>query len=118
MTLNSLSAYGHDFQIKVLSSLLTHKEFLINIHDIISDEYFDNQAVKWCVGEILNYFDKYHTVPTLEILKIELQKVENEVLQISIKEQLKSAYISSDADLQYVQEEFTNFCKKDAVWTF
>ena len=58
MTLNSLQAYGHDFQIKVLSSLLTHKEFLINIHDIISDEYFDNQAVKWCVGEILNYFDK------------------------------------------------------------
>jgi replicative DNA helicase len=115
MTLNSLSAYGHDFQIKVLSSLLTHKEFLINIHDIISDEYFDNQAVKWCVGEILNYFDKYHTVPTLEILKIELQKVENEVLQISIKDQLKQAYISSDADLQYVQEEFTNFCKNQQL---
>lgn len=115
MTLSSLQAYGHDFQIKVLSSLLTHKEFLINIHDIISDEYFDNQAVKWCVGEILNYFDKYHTVPTLEILKIELQKVENEVLQISIKEQLKSAYISSDADLQYVQEEFTNFCKNQQL---
>jgi replicative DNA helicase len=115
MTLNSLQAYGHDFQIKVLSSLLTHKEFLINIHDIISDEYFDNQAVKWCVGEILNYFDKYHTVPTLEILKIELQKVENEVLQISIKEQLKQAYTSSDADLQYVQEEFTNFCKNQQL---
>ena len=115
MTLSSLSQYGHDFQIKVLSSLLTHKEFLINIHDIISDEYFDNQAVKWCVGEILNYFDKYHTVPTLEILKIELQKVENEVLQISIKDQLKQAYISSDADLQYVQEEFTNFCKNQQL---
>ena len=90
MVLLSLSQYGHSFQIKVLSSLLSHKEFLINIHDIISDEYFDNQAVKWCVGEILNYFDKYHTVPTLEILKIELQKVENEVLQISIKDQLTS----------------------------
>jgi hypothetical protein len=36
-------------------------------------------------------------------------------LQISIKEQLKSAYISSDADLQYVQEEFTNFCKNQQL---
>jgi replicative DNA helicase len=115
MVLQSLSQYGHDFQIKVLSSLLTHKEFLINIHDIISDEYFDNQSVKWCVEEILKYFEKYHTVPTLEILKIELQKVENEVLQISIKEQLKLAYTSSDNDLQYVQEEFTNFCKNQQL---
>jgi replicative DNA helicase len=115
MVLLSLSQYGHDFQIKVLSSLLTHKEFLINIHDIISDEYFDNPAIKWSVGEILKYFEKYHTVPTLEILKIELQKIENEILQISIKEQLKSAYISSDTDLQYVQEEFTNFCKNQQL---
>lgn len=115
MVLQGLSQYGHDFQIKVLSSLLTHKEFLINIHDIISDEYFDNQSIKWCVGEILKYFEKYHTVPTLEILKIELQKVENEVLQISIKEQLKLAYTTSDNDLQYVQEEFTNFCKNQQL---
>ena len=115
MTLSTLQQYGHDFQIKVLSSLLTHKEFLVNIHDIISEEYFDNPAVKWCVDEILKYFEKYNTVPTLEILKIELQKIENEVLQISIKEQLKLAYISSDADLKYIQEEFTNFCKNQQL---
>jgi hypothetical protein len=45
MTLTSIQDYGHDFQIKVLSSLLTHKEFLVNIHDIISDEYFENSAI-------------------------------------------------------------------------
>ena len=47
MTLSNLQQYGHAFQIKVISSLLTHKDFLINIHDIISDEYWDNQAHKW-----------------------------------------------------------------------
>ena len=31
MTLSNLNAYGTGFQIKVLSSLLTHKEFLLNI---------------------------------------------------------------------------------------
>jgi replicative DNA helicase len=115
MTLQSISQYGHDFQIKVLSSLLTHKEFLINIHDIISEEYFESPAQKWAIKEILNYYDKYHTTPSLDILKVELQKVDNDVLQISIKEQLKLAYVSSDEDLEYVQEEFTNFCKNQQL---
>ena len=115
MTLQTLNQYGADFQIKVLSSLLTHKEFLVNIHDIISDEYFENPAHKWAIKEILRYYDKYHTTPELETLKIELQKVDNDVLQISIKEQLKKAFVASDEDLQYVQEEFTNFCKNQQL---
>jgi replicative DNA helicase len=115
MTLTSLNQYGHDFQIKVISSLLTHKGFLTNIHDIISEEYFENQAHMWTIKEILSYYDKYHSTPTLEVLKVELQKVENEVLQIAIKEQLKDAYVASDDDLKYVQEEFTNFCKNQQL---
>jgi len=115
LTLNSINQYGHEFQIKVLSSLLTHKEFLTNIHDIISDEYFENPAQKWAIKEILKYYDKYHTTPSLDILKVELQKVDNEVLQISIKEQLKEAYVTSDEDLEYVQEEFTNFCRNQQL---
>ena len=115
MTLKSIQEYGKGFQIKVLSSLLTHKEFLTNIHDIISDEYFENQAQKWAIKEILKYYDKYHTTPSLEVLKVELQKVDNDVLQVSIKEQLKLAYVTSDEDLEYVQEEFTNFCKNQQL---
>ena len=115
MTLHTLNQYGHDFQIKVISSLLTHKGFLTNIHDIISDEYFENQAHKWVIKEILKYYYKYHTTPSLEILKVELQKLDNEVLQVSIKEQLKHAYVSSDEDLAYIQEEFTNFCRNQQL---
>ena len=70
MTLQTLNQYGADFQIKVLSSLLTHKDFLVNIHDIISDEYFENPAQKWAIKEILKYYDKYHTTPSLDILKV------------------------------------------------
>ena len=115
MTLKTLQQYGHDFQVKVLSSLLTHKDFLVNIHDIISEEYFENSPHKWPIKEVLNYYKKYHTTPSLETLKIELQKVDNEVLQIAIKEQLKIAYISSDEDLNFVQDEFTNFCRNQQL---
>jgi replicative DNA helicase len=115
MTLLSLSQYGTGFQIKVISSLLTHKEFLLSVHDVLSDEYFENQSHKWIIKEILKYYDKYHCPPTMEVLKVELKKIDNEVLQLSIKEQLKEAYKASDEDLKYVQEEFSNFCKNQQL---
>ena len=115
MTLKSIQEYGHDFQIKVLSSLLTHKEFLANIYDILNEDDFNNQAHRWIIKEILKYYDKYHTNPTLDVLKVEVKKVENEVLQVSIKEQLREAYIASEADLKYVQEEFSTFCKNQQL---
>ena len=115
MTLQTLNQYGAEFQIKVISSLLTHKEFLTNIHDIISEEYFEKSAHKWTIKEIVKYYDKYHTTPSLEVLKVELQKIDNDVLKISIKDELKQAYVSSDEDLKYIQEEFTNFCRNQQL---
>ena len=79
MTLSNLSQYGINFQIKVLSSLLTHKEFLLNIHDVISEDYFDNQAHQWIIKEILKYYQKYHTTPSMDVLKVELKKIDNEI---------------------------------------
>ena len=115
MTLVSLNQYGTAFQIKVISALLTHKEFLTNIHDIISEEYWDNQAHKWIIKEILRYYDKYHTTPSMDILKVELKKVTNEVLKVSIREQLREAYEASADDLEYVREEFSTFCKNQQL---
>ena len=115
MTLVNLSQYGPGFQIKVLSSLLTHKGFLLNIHDVLSEDYFDNSAHKWVVKEILKYYQKYHTTPTMEVLKVELKKIDNGVMQLSIKEQLKEAYKASDEDLKYIEEEFSNFCKNQQL---
>jgi replicative DNA helicase len=115
MTLNNISQYGIGFQIKVLSALLTDKKFLVNINDILSDDYFDNSAHKWIVKETLKYFYKYHSTPTLEVLKTELKKIDNDVLQVSVKEQLREAYQSSEDDLEYVEEEFSNFCKNQQL---
>ena len=115
MTLLNLNQYGPHFQIKAISSLLTHKQFLISIHDVLSEEYFDNQAHKWIIKEILRYYDKYHTTPSMDILKVEVKKIDNDVLQLSIKEQLREAYQASEEDLEYVQEEFSTFCKNQQL---
>jgi len=115
MTLQKLSQYGKPFQVKVLGSLLTDKAFLLNVRDTIVEDYFDADAHKWILNNIIQYFDKYHTVVTMDVLKIELVKIENEVLKTAIKEELRNSYQASQQDLEYVQEEFTTFCKNQKL---
>ena len=113
--LNQLQQYGISFQIKVLSSLLKHKEFLQNINDILDTEIFDNPAHKWIVGEILRYYYKYNTTTSIDALQVEVRKIENEVLKISVVEQLKEALKSSNEDREYIEQEFSSFCKNQQI---
>jgi len=94
---------------------LNHKEFLTNVHDILDESHFTNQAHKWIVSNILSYYAKYHTTPTPEVLKSEYEKVTNDVLKISIKEQLREAYKLADTDSEYIEGEFSAFCKNQQL---
>jgi replicative DNA helicase len=111
----SLKDYGPTFQVKVISSLLKNKVFLLNVRDILDEAYFSHPGHKWVLGELLKYFDKYHTTPTLDTLKIEIKKIDNDVLQTAVKEQLKLVYTTQYDDQEYVEEEFSNFCKNQLL---
>ena len=112
---SKLNMYGLNFQIKVLSSLLKNKKFLLNIRDVITSDYFDNQAMQWLVEHVVKYFDKYHSTPTLDTLHIEVKKIDNDVLKTAVIEQLKEAYKASNEDAEYVENEFSNFCKNQQL---
>jgi replicative DNA helicase len=115
MTLKSLHQFGKGFQLKVLGSLLTDKAFLLNVRDVLSDSYFDADSHKWIINQICEYYDKYHTTVTMDVLKIELQKLDNDVLQTALKEELRNSYQATQDDLEYVQEEFAKFCKNQEM---
>ena len=115
MTLKRLQEYGKGFQLKVLGSLLTDKTFLLNVRDVLHDSYFDADSHKWIINEITGYFDTYHTVVTMDVLKVELQKLDNEVLKVALKEELRNSYNASKDDMEYVQEEFSTFCKNQEM---
>jgi replicative DNA helicase len=115
MTLQKLSQYGKPFQVKVLGALLTDKAFLLTVRDVLKEDYFDSDTHKWIITQIMKYFDKYHTTVTMDVLKVELQKIENEVLLVAVKEELRNSYASSQDDLEYVEEEFTTFCKNQEM---
>jgi replicative DNA helicase len=115
MTLKALNQYGKGFQLKVLGSLLTDKAFLLTVRDVLQQDYFDSDAHKWIINEIVGYFDKYHTTVTMDVLKVELQKLDNDILKVALKEELRNSYQASQDDLEYVQEEFATFCKNQEM---
>jgi replicative DNA helicase len=115
MTLQKLTQYGKAFQIKVLGALLTDKGFLLSVRDVLRPDYFDSDSHRWIIEQVNLYFDKYHTTITMDVLKVELQKIENEVLQVAVKEELRNSYQASREDLEYVEEEFTTFCKNQEL---
>jgi replicative DNA helicase len=111
----SLKDYGPTFQVKVISSLLKNKAFLLNVRDMVDEAHFEHPGTKWILNEALKYFDKFHATATLDTLKIEVKKIDNDVLQTAVKEQLKLIYTTQYDDQEYVEEEFSNFCKNQLL---
>jgi len=115
-SLSSLTEYGHSFQIKLISSLLSDKTFLLQIGDIIEPEYFDSEANVFISEMTRKYFQKYQVIPSLEVLASEVKKIDNNLLKESIKQNLKEAFkqINSE-DLSYIKEEALKFCKNQVL---
>jgi replicative DNA helicase len=108
--------YGHAFQIKALAILITDRDFLQQISDIVSPDYFDNDAGKWIIRKTLKYYDQYKTIPTMEVFKVEIEGIHQELQSVAVKDLLKQAYKASKAtDLNYVKDAFLDFCKNQTL---
>ena len=109
--IDTLSKYGQSFQSKVVSALITDNKFLDTISEITTAKFFENDANKWIVSEILSYHEEYRKPPTLDVFKSQLSKVDNEVLKKTVVEQLRHVFTQvGNVDLEYIKDEFTNFC--------
>ena len=108
---DTLSKYGQSFQSKVVSALLSDVKLIDTLHEIIHKKFFESEANKWIIGEILDYYNEYKGVPTLDVFKVEISKIDNPSVKKSVVEQLKAVYTTvGDNDLQYVKNEFSAFC--------
>jgi replicative DNA helicase len=114
-TLSNLGQFGDLFQLKVISCILTDRNFLINVNDLLKEEDFNKTSDKWIINETLKYYKVYNTNPTMEVLKIELKKIENEIIKIAVKERLKEAYSIEQNDIEYVKKEYINFVRNQQL---
>jgi len=104
--------FGTSFQIKIISALLSDRIFLQTVYDILKPEMFDSEANEWLVTKTLSHFDNYSKLPTLDVFKNEVDKVERDVLKQSIIDNLKQVWHQLESeDLDYVKEQTLEFCK-------
>ena len=111
-----LSSYGYAFQIKVITALLVDKSFLQQISDMLQAKYFESDANNWIVTTIQEYFEEYKSSPTLEVMKVKMEKIDNDVLKTQIVQHLKDAWKFTEAqDLEYIKDQALDFCKNQEI---
>lgn len=113
---DSLSQFGHTFQTKVITALLSDRPFLQQVSDIIEPTYFESQANSWIVDKIISYYNKYKNAPTSEVFKSEVISIEDKVLKTTVLDSLTETkkYINS-SDIDYVKNIVLEFCKNQKM---
>jgi len=114
---NNLKKFGTAFQAKCLAAMLSDRQFLERVVDIVSPDFFETDAHKWVVKFVTSYFPTYRDIPTMAVFACEIQKISDAVLNMAVKEQVKIAYseVSTARDLTYVKEQFLLFCRNQKL---
>ena len=106
--IDNLSKYGNSFQSKVVSALLTDGKFLDKLSEVVSPKFFESEANKWIIDEIIDYNEEFRKPPTMDVFKVKVSKLDNEILKTTVKEQLRHVYTQvGNVDLDYIKKEFT-----------
>ena len=116
MASENFNQFGPTFQSKIISSLLSDNKFIQTISDILEPAYFDSDANKWLAREVSKYFMEFRKAPTLEVLKIKITQMDDEILKVSVVENLKEAWRNIEStDLEFVKQETLGFCKNQVL---
>lgn len=114
--IDNLKKFGLDFQSKIIAGILTDRSFLERVIDIVDVSAFENEAHQWILKEIMNYFISYKELPTMQVFKVRVDTISNEMLKTSVVDHLKSVYLKlTEKDLVFVREQFLEFCKNQKL---
>ena len=89
---DNLAKFGQSFQSKVVSALLTDEKFLDTLSEILNPRFFESEANKWIVDEIVDYHEEFRKPPTLDVFKAQVSKLDNDILKTTVVEQLRHVF--------------------------
>ena len=115
-----ISEYGYSFQVKFIVCLITDKLFLEQIVDILDGKYTSNDAFRWIINEIREYYNKYKDIISMNVFKIKIQEIDSDLLVVNVKDVLKEVFKNMESpDLDYIKDKALDFHKsqvlKDAI---
>jgi hypothetical protein len=113
---NSLSDFGNTFQIKSVSCLMSDSGFIAQIYDILDEKHYDSDSLKWIIKECKLYYDEYKAPITLDVFKVKVQDIHNDILKTTIIETLKDVFRYLEApDLEFVKDQAIDFFKNQTL---
>ena len=113
---DNLSQFGHNFQIKSIVCLMTKQNFIEQTIDILDEASYDNDALKWIVKECKEYFYEYKKTITMDVFKVKVNTISNDILKTSVVESLKEVFRNFETtDLEFVQDKTLDFFKNQAL---
>ena len=111
-----LTNFGYNFQVKLITCLLTDIQFSSRVYDILKPEYFSSDELAWVCETILQYYQTYHTMATMEVLKYEIDKIDDVDKKTMIVKIIHDAITFRDGtDLVYIKESTISFCKNQEL---
>jgi len=113
---DTLQKFGTAFQSKTIRALIDDKSFLDRTHDIIETMYWESEANKWIVSEILKHYEVYKRTATLDVFKIKCGDITIDSLRAEVVDNLRTIFTQTDTnDAEFVKNEFLNFCKNQKL---
>ena len=102
----------------ILHNLILNEDYFRKVLPFIKEEYFQDHVEKTIFSVVIEYADKYKSVPSLEALGLELQKkavTEDEFKKVNeYLEELDSEL--TNIDEQYLLDATEKWCKDKAIY--
>ena len=116
----SFAEHGTSFQEKIMQALLSDHQWAEQMSEVIKIDYFDLKHLKFLSQKYFDYYAKYRTFPTLQLLvtiiRDDLRAGTDIILRDKIVEYLQRIKMDPDmGDIQYVKDKSLDFCRKQAM---
>lgn len=102
----------------ILAHLINNEAYTRKVIPYIKNEYFSNESNKIIYGAVKNYLDKYNSVPSIEALRIDIDKINGIPAQVynNIEETLGGINYDATTDFNWLVDETEKYCQERAVY--
>jgi len=102
----------------ILNNLIHNEEYTRKVIPFLKADYFQDFTEKTIFQGVNQYVEKYKSVPNIEALTIDIQKIsQTEDQHKTVQEYLSTRFVSfSKVDEQWLLDETEKFCKDKAIY--
>ena len=102
----------------ILNNLIHNEEYTRKVIPFLKADYFQDFTEKTIFLGVNQYVDKYKSIPNIEALTIDIQKIsQTEDQHKTVQEYISTRFVSfSKVDEQWLLDETEKFCKDKAIY--